>query len=147
MIVGQRGYAGSVLPDEVDELAHFNFAGRNIKQIQSPYVLAQRLNVMLDNPNLLLESGQFAKSYYRNNLDASIGAKRLEEILVSEMEKSPPLQLKRAAIWIGYCTFCCFWVMKGIFSRLFKSKRRMDQLKRIEKLKRDAMEYAVIPEM
>ena len=143
LIVGQHGYAGTVLPNEIDELAYFNFAGRNIKKVQPPNVLAERLNTMLDNPELLSESGLFAKSYYRDNLDVSVGAKQLDEILSYEMESADPSRLQCVALWVGYCVFCCLWIIKGLFSRLFLPKRRQVQLDKIRKLQRDAKHYAM----
>jgi glycosyltransferase involved in cell wall biosynthesis len=143
LIVGQHGYAGTVLPNEIDELAYFNFSGRNIKKVQPPNVLAERLNMMLDNPELLSESGLFAKSYYRDNLDVHVGAKQLDNILSCEMESPDPSRLQCVALWAGYCVFCCLWIAKGLFSRLFLPSRRRVQLDKISKFQRDAKRFAM----
>lgn len=147
LIAGRYGYAGTVLPEEVDELAYFNFAGRNIKQLQPPDVLAERLNAMLDTPDLLSESCLFARSYYRDNLDAGAGAEQLDDILCRELQSSGPCRLQNAAIWAGYCVFCCLWVIKGLFSRLLLPSRRRIQLDKIKKLQRDAERFAMTSEV
>jgi glycosyltransferase involved in cell wall biosynthesis len=143
LIAGHYGYAGTVLPNKIDELAYFNFAGRNIKKVQPPNVLAERLNMMLDNPEFLSESGSFARSYYRDNLDVGVGAKQLDDILSHEMESPDPSRLQCAALWVGYCLFCCLWIIKGLFSRLLLPTRRQVQLDKISKLQWDAKRFAM----
>ncbi|MHC4351219.1 MAG: glycosyltransferase [Planctomycetota bacterium] len=143
LIAGQYGYAGTVLPDEVDELAYFNFAGRNIKKVQPPCVLAERISTMLDNPKYSSESGLFARSYYRDHLDGSVGAEQLDDILSRELQSSKPSRLQCVALSVGYVVFCCLWIIKGLLSRLFLPARRQVQLDKIRKLQREARYYAM----
>lgn len=80
IVIGDKGFAGVVDADTIDDLAFFNFSGRNQKAPDPPEVLAGVLSELLDNPELRRTTGEFGRRYVMEEFDVRVGARRVEAI-------------------------------------------------------------------
>lgn len=120
LIVGSSGYAGTVCPEEADDLAHFNFAGRNVRGAIPPTVLADRLRALLDDDALRGRVGRFARSYVVEQFDAALGARQFEEILMREMRRPPLPFPRRVSVCMRYVAAGAVWWAKGLAKRILR---------------------------
>ena len=80
IVVGAMGMAGVVCPDTVEELAFYNFAGRNVTEPASPEPLAAQLDEILSDDAYAADLAGYSKRYILEHYDARVGAARLEAI-------------------------------------------------------------------
>ena len=85
--VGQRGLAGVIKPETVDQLAWNNFSGTHIASSVPPERLAAELDRLLSDKAYADRLGQFARQCVRDRFDAHIGAAQIEEVILAEVEK------------------------------------------------------------
>jgi len=136
LVVGARGYAGTVSPEDVADLARFNFAGRNVAEMPPPEVLAGRLRALLDDPGLRARLGAFARSYVVDHLDVGIGARQFEQILEREQAR-PRLSAGGRALAMGrYLTYLLFWTAKGAVKHALWPDRGRPVFEKLEELRR-----------
>jgi glycosyltransferase involved in cell wall biosynthesis len=93
MVVGEKGFAGLVSPESVEELAYYNFSGRNAQADSGVEHLISAIHLAA-LPEERLRLGSFARRYTRENLSVGAGGKVLLEYYAQLMEV-PPLPRAR----------------------------------------------------
>jgi len=82
IVIGDKGFAGVVEPKSVEDLAYYNFSGRNQKEPAPPELLAGVIRRLLENPAMRESMGGFGRRYVMEEFDVTIGAKRIEAIYI-----------------------------------------------------------------
>ena len=90
IVVGENGLAGIADHSSVDELAYFNFAGRNRKEPAAPSALADAVEGIMTDSERYQSLSSFAREYIITRYDYRAGARRLEE-LYRDAQNSPHL--------------------------------------------------------
>jgi glycosyltransferase involved in cell wall biosynthesis len=81
VVLGEQGQADVVSPENVEEIAKYNFSGRHFKHKQdSNHSFCTVVDTLLNNNGKLAELGDFSRKYIKNHMDARIGAKQLLEV-------------------------------------------------------------------
>lgn len=84
LVVGRTGFAGLVEEDSVEEIAYFNFSGRNLRTSpprgESTARLAREIESLLADPARAQQVGEFGRRYVLEKLEAARGAVRYEEL-------------------------------------------------------------------
>ena len=81
VVLGEQGQAEVVSPENVEEIAKYNFSGRHFKHKQdSNHSFCTVVDALLNNNGKLAELGDFSRKYIKNHMDARIGAKQLLEV-------------------------------------------------------------------
>lgn len=84
LVVGKRGFAGVVGPDTIEEIAYYNFSGRNVRGPVRPAErvahLADALEHVLSHPEHARRIGEFGRDYVLANLDAATAGHEYEEL-------------------------------------------------------------------
>ena len=80
IIVGDNGYAGVVSPDEIEEIAYFNFSGRNNKSMVSPEKLTNEITRILDDQEYYNKLTAFGKDYVKREINIQDGISRILEV-------------------------------------------------------------------
>ncbi len=87
LLVGSRGFAGLVGRDDTEQLAFYNFSGRNLSSAkpyeQSVTELTATLRELLRDEALRARVGEFGRRYVLENLDANAAARRYEVLYTS----------------------------------------------------------------
>lgn len=143
LIVGENGYAGTVCPEQVYDLAYYNFAGRNIKSMNSPDSLFNELNKLLNDEKLRVNLGEYSQEYLANNLLCSIGAEQFEKILTNKCEKTEEGVDKTTSTYFFYLLCCTKWYLTGLLKRAIRPTRAAKELKRIQTTAKHNSQYVV----
>ena len=80
LIVGDNGYAGTVSLDEIEDIARFNFSGRNNKSMALPEKLTNEIIRILDDQEYYNKLTAFGKDYIRREIDIQDGISRILEV-------------------------------------------------------------------
>lgn len=80
LIVGEKGFAGAVSAEMIEELAYFNFSGRNIKAVAPPETLAIQIESLLSDEALCREIGAFGEKFVFDRVDVEKGGQHILEI-------------------------------------------------------------------
>jgi len=80
LIVGEKGYAGTMSPNTVDALAWYNFSGRNQHEEVDAESLVATVGALLHDPEQCRRLGAFGREFVFREIDAAHGAKRIREI-------------------------------------------------------------------
>ncbi len=80
LIVGPRGFAGIVRKEQIDQLAYYNFSGRNVKDNIDEKPLVKEIVQILKSPEKARDLGVFSRRYVLENYDVKEGAKKLGKI-------------------------------------------------------------------
>jgi len=80
LIVGEKGYAGSISPDKIEEIAYFNFSGRNNRTMTSPEKLTNEIIRLLSNREYYDRLSDFGKNYIKSELDVRDGIPKIEKV-------------------------------------------------------------------
>jgi glycosyltransferase involved in cell wall biosynthesis len=125
LVVGENGFAGVVEPGSVDELAYYNFAGRNRNSPAEPALLADTIERIMAGGSDYRRLSQFARDYVLEHYDYRTGAERLERMYEAALG-DPPLgrgervRLKLENVLFGYgCRALVAWRLKlrGLIGR------------------------------
>ncbi|GEM_PF-2776808 len=100
-VVGENGLAGVVGPDTVEELAYYNFAGRNVRAPVSPDLLANEVEGLVTDPARRDSLARFARDHVIENLDFRVGAERMEEIYERAITDPPLSGLDRFRVFLS----------------------------------------------
>lgn len=76
LVVGDKGFAGLVAPESVEELAYYNFSGRNAAEDTDIEKLVAAIH-LLASPDERRKLGGFARSYAADNLSVEAGGRVL----------------------------------------------------------------------
>jgi len=78
VILGEGGQGALVGPDNVEEIAHYNFSGRHFRHRHgSGEDLPALLRALITDERRLAEAGRFSHKYIRDHMAAETGAKQL----------------------------------------------------------------------
>jgi glycosyltransferase involved in cell wall biosynthesis len=80
LIVGEKGYAGTVSEETVDPIGWYNFSGRNQKEEVSAEELANAIRDILSCEVKAKHLGAFAKDFIAREVDVRVGAKKIKDI-------------------------------------------------------------------
>lgn len=80
LIVGDAGYAGTVCRDNIEDLALYNFSGRNQKSPVTADVLSNEINQLIDDKLYYDEIKSFGKSFLMNNISIESGIETIEKV-------------------------------------------------------------------
>lgn len=78
LIVGENGYAGTVNRDNIEEIWHYNFSGRNNKHKVSPEILSAELIRLLEDDNYYESVRHFGLDFLKSNIDIKSGISKIE---------------------------------------------------------------------
>ncbi|MHC4069701.1 MAG: glycosyltransferase family 4 protein [Planctomycetota bacterium] len=117
VILGQNGQCELVTPDNVDDIAHFNFSGRHFRQHHHVRnSLAVLLENLLNDENKQNQLAEFSYEYVRTQMDARIGAKQTAEVYLKAFNKRPLLM---------DCTAWYIRFILNVSSKKLKTKLRL----------------------
>jgi len=80
LIIGEKGYAGTMSPETVDAIAWYNFSGRNQKEEVGAEPLAAAIGDLLRDPVQRERLGAFGREFVFREIDVSLGILRLRDI-------------------------------------------------------------------
>ncbi|EMI56925.1 glycosyltransferase [Rhodopirellula sallentina] len=100
IVVGKNGYAGVVDSRSVDDIAWFNFSGRNVSEPQPAEALAAAIKMLMLNPKHQEEIGAFGKQYLEDQIEVSAGVPTTLAIYRSLLECGH--QASRIARWLSF---------------------------------------------
>ncbi len=84
IVVGDRGFAGVVKEDTVDDIAYYNFSGRNVRSSldydTSVAQTAEELKRLFLDDDYRKRVGEFGRSYVLERLDADSAAPEYEKV-------------------------------------------------------------------
>jgi hypothetical protein len=80
IVVGQKGFAGIVSPESIQEIAYYNFSGRNQQTPCSPEILAENIGKLISNAELRHQLGAFGKKFILEEVDVKLGLPRIENV-------------------------------------------------------------------
>ena len=87
VIVGSEGYSGVVSPETIEEIAYFNFSGRNVGRERGVRALADAWEKILRDEGRAQSLAEFGQGYVLENLDAEVGAQKYEGIYQSVLRR------------------------------------------------------------
>lgn len=84
IVVGNRGFAGVVDEDSIDDIAWYNFSGRNqrhnLSEEESVDLISKAIEELLDDDQRRVALGEFSRSYVERYLDVRTTVDALEEL-------------------------------------------------------------------
>ena len=80
LILGENGYAGTVNKDNIEEIWHYNFSGRNNKHKVSPEILSGELIRLLEDNNNYESVRHFGLDFLKSHIDIKSGIARIETV-------------------------------------------------------------------
>jgi len=80
LIVGEKGFAGTVNQTNINEISFYNFSGRNNKKLVPPEILAQEIIKLLTNKQYYESVRYFGKEFLKKEIDIKAGISKIENI-------------------------------------------------------------------
>lgn len=80
IVVGANGFAGLVSERTVEDVAYYNFSGRNQNKLLSPNVLAHELKGLLEDSEKQKSIGMFGQVFVLEEIDVKKGLLRIEDV-------------------------------------------------------------------
>jgi glycosyltransferase involved in cell wall biosynthesis len=81
LVLGENGDGELITPQNVENVAHFNFSGRHLRQRSAPVdPLAVTVTRVLDDGEALARLGTFSFEYVKTQMDARLGAAQLAAV-------------------------------------------------------------------
>jgi glycosyltransferase involved in cell wall biosynthesis len=80
IIVGENGFAGIVSKETVNDIAYYNFSGRNEKQNVSLEKLVQAIKRLIENEEYSNIIGKFGHDFVLNEIDVRKGIPKIEQV-------------------------------------------------------------------
>jgi glycosyltransferase involved in cell wall biosynthesis len=90
IVVGATGFAGIVSEQTVDDIAFYNFSGRNQKILAAADHLVQALTSLLSDKDQCKVVGRFGADYVAKEIDVRGGLERIEEVYRINMDGNTP---------------------------------------------------------
>ena len=100
LVVGEKGYAGTVGPEDIDTIAWYNFSGRNQKEETSTERLAVEISSLLLDKTKRKRLGEFGREFVFNEIDVIRGASRIASIY--DMVLSQRESLMTCKQWLSF---------------------------------------------
>ena len=131
IVVGTNGFAGIVQSETVDDIAYFNFAGRNVPGYINPDRLAGAIVKILMDDEYARSLGEFSRRFIEEEFDVKRGAERIEKIymdvirdkFVSKWQARLLLSLIRILVIKGRRFLLKLLTNKAILVRLDKKEK------------------------
>jgi len=92
LVVGENGLAGIVEPSKFEELAYYNFAGRNIKEPVLDELLVEAVESIMTDPAKYEQLASYARQCAMEHYDYRAGVSRIIELYERALA-DPPLTL------------------------------------------------------
>lgn len=86
LIVGDLGYAGTVCEESIDDLAYYNFSGRNNKALISAADLADAIQKLIENRDYYEQVGRFGRAYVEKNIAITAHIAEIEKAYLTNMK-------------------------------------------------------------
>lgn len=80
IVVGETGYAGTVAPEFIDEIAFNNFSGRNKKKFVSYEVMVKELVRLIEDEEYYNSVAVFGRNWVYDNIDIAKGIDKIEAV-------------------------------------------------------------------
>ncbi|MCK4859446.1 MAG: glycosyltransferase family 4 protein [Candidatus Omnitrophica bacterium] len=80
LIVGEKGYAGTVSQENIDKISYHNFAGRNNKKKASTRKLADEIIRLLEDQNYYNSVKDFGAEFLYDKIDIKAGITKIEKV-------------------------------------------------------------------
>lgn len=113
VVLGEDGEGEVVRPENIDEIAYFNFSGRHFRsRSKSAAALSTVLENLLADENVQQQLGDYCYEYISAHMDARVGAEQLVEIYKKALDKRSSL--------VDYAAWC----VRAIFNRIVLALRR-----------------------
>ncbi|MBN1567576.1 MAG: glycosyltransferase family 4 protein [Acidobacteria bacterium] len=80
LIVGERGYAGTVGEDNIEDISYFNFSGRNNSAPASPSLITDEISRLLTDPEYYKRTQTFGRHFLEQKIDIRAGIGRIESV-------------------------------------------------------------------
>lgn len=109
LIVGEKGLAGIVEPENVKELQYHNFAGRNVKDAVEPQRLADTIDLIMNDEPRREFLSNFTRQYAIEYYDYMVGAKRLEKVYEDALNDPPLSRTERVRLLWTNATYGYGW--------------------------------------
>lgn len=103
LIVGQGGFAGTVSPETVHEIAWYNFSGRNLRHRDGVEALAKEIESKLKDERLRQQLGDFGLDYVMNKIDVALGVRHIAELYNQVLESENQLGHWQQWLSFGAC--------------------------------------------
>jgi len=103
LIVGEKGFAGVVCPEEVDAIAWYNFSGRNQKNDLPVDNFVNELSGLLEDQQKRIEIGEFGRNFVFREIDVVLGAQRIFNIYEKMMDQNTRIKPLQKCISFAKC--------------------------------------------
>ena len=120
VIVGPRGFAGIVCEEQIDNLAYYNFSGRNVKNKTDEKHIVKSIIQILKGSEKNRDLGTFSRRYVLENYDIKKGAKNPFFWPLFWATGIRFLSLSRKFKNAIIKNDTCWWVYKGPIPKVFK---------------------------
>ena len=80
LIVGEKGYAGTVREENIKEISYYNFSGRNNREKVPPDELAKEIRRLLTDSEYYEGVRYFGLKFLREHIDIKAGIERIEKV-------------------------------------------------------------------
>lgn len=98
MVLGESGQGQWLGPDNVKQVAHYNFSGRHFRYDSIPQEgLGVLLKSVVTNPEKQIQYAEFAYDYIHQCMDAKLGAEKLSDVYQKAMRKK--IMFKHFVAW------------------------------------------------
>jgi len=86
IVVGANGFAGVVSEKNIEDIAYYNFSGRNQGSTNMPDQLASAITTLLSDANYQKKVGQFGRKFVFEEIDVRTGISRIESVYQVNMQ-------------------------------------------------------------
>lgn len=97
IIIGENGFAGTVLSENVESQGYYNFSGRNQLEPVSSAYFASEISKLLSDSEYAKQCSAFAQSFLAQELDIEAGIKRIEDVY--ELNRAWFRRASRVRLW------------------------------------------------
>ena len=98
IIVGNNGMAGSVSSENIDDLAYYNFSGRNQKTPNSAAALAIEIVKLQKDKEYYRKIGEVGRRFVEQEIDIEQGVERIEQVYSENLRPKPTTFIHRQLI-------------------------------------------------
>lgn len=100
LIIGENGYAGAVCDEKIDEIAWFNFSGRNQKMQNTDSLLEVEIIKLLQDAEYRRQLGEFGRDFVFREIDVTHGVDRIMDIY-----RQISLNYRQSSRWRQWISF------------------------------------------
>jgi len=88
LIVGDNGYAGTVCDRDIEDLAYYNFSGRNMSSMVPAERMAEEINRLIRDREYRDRVGRFGRDYVYRHINIKAGIPDIEKVYERNIEYS-----------------------------------------------------------